>query len=389
MITREFPIDLPQSYSYEYDVNKIVYFDIETTGFSAEMSYLYLMGCIYHKDSSFHLIQWFSEDIREEALVITSFFEFLKNYEVLVHYNGAGFDIPYLLRKCILLNLNYSFDSIIGIDIYKRILPYKRLFNLTNYRQKSIEAFLGIKREDVFDGGDLIPIYQSYLGKKHIELLKNARNMVFTDNQMNKETILAGRKPASESEMLLGQLLLHNEDDVMGLVLISPILSYIDLFEKPIRILQADVEEGQLTISFELSVALPVGISYGKELIYFSAHDNTASLSVPIYEGELKYFYDNYKDYYYLPEEDTVIHKSLASYVDPNYRKKAKPSNCYTKKSGIFAPQYEVVLTPSFKHAYQDRLFFIEIHTDFLLREDYLERYVSHILMHLLTSKTP
>lgn len=375
MITRQFSLKQIPDYTFEqdYDLNKIVFFDIETTGFAADSTYLYLIGCAYYKDSSFHLIQWFSEDIREEAQLITSFFEFLVNYKVLLHFNGTGFDIPYLLRKCSMLKLNYSFDGLTSIDIYKKITPYKKILKLSSLKQKSIETFLNINRKDIFSGGDLIQVYQSYLGKKNYENLRRKRN---PELELPK---------TSEATMLLHQLLLHNEDDIRGLLCISPVLYYNDLFEKPIQILQAGVDQGILSIHFEVMANLPVPISFGKDLVHLTAFENTATLTIHIYEGEVKFFYDNYKDYYYLPEEDKVIHKSLAQFVDKDYRTKAKPANCYVKKEGIFAPQYELLINPCFKIKYQDKLSFIEIHTDFLLQEDNLELYVKHLLSHLLT----
>lgn len=59
----------------------------------------------------------------------------------------------------------------------------------------------------------------------------------------------------------------------------------------------------------------------------------------------LKYFYPDYQNYYYLPEEDMAIHKSIADSVDPSYRKKATKNTCYTKKAGIFLPQGSPVST--------------------------------------------
>jgi len=376
MITRQFPVDLSLQYPFENELDKIAFFDIETTGFSADTTYLYLIGCVYYRASSFHLIQWFSEGIHEESLLITSFFEFLKNFEVLIHYNGTGFDIPYLLRKCITLKLDYSFDKILSIDLYKKISPYKKIFKLTNYKQKTIEAFLNIKREDICDGGDLIQVYQNYLGKKHYEMLRITRNPE------------ESRVLPSQAEELLQQLLLHNMDDIKGLVSICSILFYIDMFEKPIHIIQAGVEGDQFTIRFETTSSLPKRISFGNNFVYVTAHNTNASLSIHTYEGQLKYFYENYKDYYYLPAEDTAVHKSLANFVDKDYRRKAKPSNCYTKKQGIFVPQYETVITPCFKESYQDKISFLEIHTDFLLQEENLEQYVNHILQYLVKNST-
>ncbi len=375
MITKEYALNQMPGYPFDkdYDLSRIAFFDIETTGFAAESTYLYLIGCSYYKDSSFRLIQWFSEGIKEESLLITSFFEFLKNYDVLLHYNGNGFDIPYLQRKIAVLNLDYSFDQVTSFDIYKKLQPYKKIFKLSSFKLKSLEVFLNIRRQDTFDGGDLIQVYQSYIGKRHYENLWKTRNSI------------TELPTTSEADILLRQLLLHNADDIQGLLLISPILSYIDLFEKPIRILQAGVNDDILSIRFEISANLPVSISYGNDLVHLVAFENTALITVRVYEGELKYFYDNYKDYYYLPAEDCAIHKSVAHFVEKDYRVKAKPSNCYTKKKGIFAPQYELLITPYFKINHNDKLTFLEIHTDFLLQEDNLEPYVTHLLTHLIS----
>lgn len=370
MITKEFSLEQMPDYPFDkdYDINKILFFDIETTGFSSDTSYLYLIGCAFFKNSSFHMIQWFSDGISEEPLLLTSFFEFAKNYQVILHYNGSGFDLPYLQRKCHQHQLDYSFDSLLSIDIYKRILPYKKILKLDSLKQRSLETFLKIKRKDVFGGGELIPIYQSYLGKKYYEKLTKFRR---------KEVILPS---PTESDLLLGQLLLHNEDDIRGLLRISPILNYVDLFEKPIRILKASVEGKEFHVHFEISASLPVGIEFKNDLAHVSAYDNMAHLTLQIYEGELKHFYDNYKDYYYLPAEDRAIHKSLAQFVDKDFRIKAKPSTSYTKKKGVFAPQYEMVISPCFKINHTDKLSFLEIHTDFLLQEEILELYVHHVL---------
>ncbi len=377
MLTREFALEQIDCYPFEndYDINKVIFFDIETTGLSADTSYLYLIGCAYYKASRYHIIQWFSEGIEEERIIILSFIEFLKDHDVLVHYNGSGFDIPYLQRKCVSLHLEDPFIHIISIDLYKKIMPYKKLLKLDSLRQKSIEAFLKIKRKDTMSGGDLISVYQQYLGKKRLEILRNQRLSDYTSSS------------SSEADNLFGQLLLHNEDDIKGLLLISPILNYIDLFEKPYRILQAYVEQEHLRIRFEIASSVPVEINYTNDFVHFTAFRQTAVLTVEIYNGELKYFYENYKDYYYLPAEDYAVHKTLAAYVDKNHREKAKLSNCYRKKQGIFVPQYEAVITPCFQFSYHDKITFVEIHTDSLLQEHKLELYVKHLLKYLMGKK--
>jgi len=375
MIIRQFPVEITPGYPLEHKFNtdKIVFFDIETTGFTAQTTYLYLIGCIYKDSSDLHMIQWFAEDIKEEVQIIKNFFEFIKGYDLLVNYNGSGFDIPYLIKKCELLKLNYSFDNIRNLDLYKMITPIKQIFNLKNFKQKSIETFLNVRRQDTLSGGELIEVYQSYLGKKRIENLRKSRNV--QDN---------GDNTSLETEELLHLIMQHNEDDLKGLVKICPILYYNDLFDGAFHIVRAGVDSGQLIVRLEYNFYLPSRISFGNDCLYVNACNNTADVYIKTYEGELKYFYDNYKDYYYLPAEDRAVHKSLAIFVDKEYRKKATPSNCYTKKQGVFVPQYHPVLSPAFKNSYDDKISFVEVHNDFLLNEDNLARYIYHILNHLI-----
>ena len=61
-------------------------------------------------------------------------------------------------------------------------------------------------------------------------------------------------------------------------------------------------------------------------------------LSLPLRRDTLKFFLTPYKEYFYLPQEDTAIHKSVAQFVDSSFRRKATAATCYTKKEGSFLP---------------------------------------------------
>lgn len=340
----------------EYDINDIVFFDIETTGFSPETTALYLIGCVYYKEGSWNIIEWFADDYSSERNILESFFRFIKNYKVLLHYNGTGFDIPYILKKCKFHNIDYNFDEIISIDIYKCIYPYKKVLKVENLKQKTIEKFLDINRNDTYTGGELIDVYRNYLKYKH-------------DND-------------AKHEELLNLLLLHNEEDLKGMLTIIQILCYSDLFEKDFEITKVFLEEEFLQIQFLLSNSLPKRVSYGNETIYISAFGNHATIKVTLYKNELKFFYDNYKDYYYLPNEDTAIHKSVAFYVDKDFRTRAKAANCYSKKTGCFVPQYKDIILPYFKIDYYDKIKYVEATNEFLNNYDEVKKYVRHLFSH-------
>ena len=54
--------------------------------------------------------------------------------------------------------------------------------------------------------------------------------------------------------------------------------------------------------------------------------------------GSAKLPLPNVSDYYYLPEEDRVIHKDVAQFLDRSRRVKATAKNCFVRKEGRFLP---------------------------------------------------
>ena len=83
---------------------------------------------------------------------------------------------------------------------------------------------------------------------------------------------------------------------------------------------------------------------------------------------------------YYLPEEDTAIHKSVASFVGSSHRKKATAKTCYTKRSGTFLPQKDIWFTPVFSFERNARISFFELNDDFLGDHSALLQYADYLL---------
>ena len=63
MITIKHPIEFPNTYPLDRigPLKDLLFFDIETTGFSGETSQLYLIGCTYFDGFGWKLIQWFAD----------------------------------------------------------------------------------------------------------------------------------------------------------------------------------------------------------------------------------------------------------------------------------------------------------------------------------------
>jgi len=342
------------------DVHKSVMFDIETTGFSALTSHIYMIGCLYVEDERLKSCQYFVEDKEDEIPVLKLFFDLINKYHNLIHFNGDGFDIPFILTRCKKYDLPNNFDSINSIDIFKDTQCLKRILKLENHKQKTLERFLGLNRDDIYSGGDLIAVYNEYLKDKDDEKLS--------------------------------LLLLHNIEDIKGLVTLSKLYPYV-LFLKGVfeisgyEINEYTNNEGKLTkeVIFNLKTEFDftTRISGGYREFYMSAFGSTAKIKILLYTDELKYFYPNYKDYYYLPVEDVAIHKSVAFYVDKNFRTQAKAANCYSKKTGRFLPQYDTIISPYFKIDYNDKISYIELTDDFLEDKENVCKYLVHALKNI------
>lgn len=338
-------------------LERILFIDIETTGFTARTSYLYLIGCAYYLAGKWKTIQWMAESYDQEAEVLKAFFDFAKRYRYLVHFNGNNFDLPYITQKCSQLSLPCNFDAFQGMDIYRRVAPYRYFLKLPNCKQKTLEQFLGVSRKDVFSGSELIGIYHDYI--------KNP------------------------SEFAENSLFLHNADDLRGMLETLPILAYYDLFNQPIKAkkVQANYYKDingsrrrELMIFFSPDIPLPKPVSVSVNNCYFRGEEAVCSLKVPIFEEELKYFYSNYRDYYYLPTEDVALHKSVADFVDKAYRIPASAANCYTRKMSSYLPQWDFVFTPFFKRDYKSRELFFELTDELKKDRAAFSKYAAHIL---------
>lgn len=340
-----------------------LFIDIETTGLYVRSSNLYMIGCAYldedtDKPACWHTIQWLATNYEDEVNVLNAFTVFARPYRYLIHFNGNQFDIPYLQNKLQQYNIHFNFDEFEGIDIYRRLSPYKTFLKLPNCKQKTIENFVtATVREDQYTGGELIDIYHEYV----------------LNHDAEKEHFL----------------LLHNEEDVKGMLEIVAALAIPDLFHLPIKVTKVqanyykDVNQKQcseIIMNLKLPTTLPTEISYGANGCYFTGCKETGKLRVPIYEGELKYFYSNYRDYYYLPKEDLAIHKSVASFVDKDYRKQATARNCYTRKISSYLPQWDILFTPFFKRDYEDKNLFFELTDELKTQRDTFNLYAHHIL---------
>lgn len=343
----------------EYDLEDICFFDIETTGLASATSNIYLIGAGYFDkaQNEFNVIQWFADDYDSEKEMLERFVTFADRHKVLMQYNGNAFDIPFVRTKCKRHNVDFSrIENKKHLDIYVALRKYAKPLGLENKKLKSFENYIGIAREDKFDGGALIEVYVEYI---HNKLMRK------------------------ENEPLLHLLLLHNYEDIVGLSQVSVLLFLKELGSMQVKYEQAEIyDECYLRLIY--SGNFPYECSFMLDgNIECRCSDNQIILIVQIRKDTMKYYFTDYKDYYYMIEEGKVIHKSVAVYTEPSVRRKAVKSECFVtkegkflpvKKSGCFSDKMHI-----FREDYTSKDYYIEIDGGLLCDSVFFEKYFAQV----------
>ena len=186
-------------------------------------------------------------------------------------------------------------------------------------------------------------------------------------------------------------LLLHNREDIQNLPALFSFLAYENIFqgnvhfqraellardeiikkncsnqtESTLKIEHSELEEtknchtsDKICLKFSLPSSVPVPLTLAPKNFLLEIKETSLCLTVPLYQGELCYFFKDYKDYEFIPSEDRVVHKSLAAMYPKEMREKAKASTAYQKMKTSFLPIFQE-REKVFKKTYQDKNCFI------------------------------
>ena len=310
-----------------------LFFDIECTGLSPRKSFIYLIGYATRKGNTVTITQLLAKNESEELEILEEFEKVMSNFDKLLGFNSTRFDESFIVERCRKYKFNTAIKSKKHTDMYLRTTKARCLLDLPNYKQKTIEEFLGLHRDDKYNGGELIPVYQHYS---------------LTDDNSAKELIL-----------------LHNYEDVKGMIYITDILSYPELLTTDLRYVSHEISGDKLRFEIDIDIDLPNQISKQREYGLYIIKQNRIYVTLNLFEGPLYTFLPDYKNYYYLINEDIIIPKSLGESMDKNSRRPAKRADCKVKKEGQFLALPEKIdigtSTRLFKPSYDSKEAYIDI----------------------------
>ena len=279
------------------DNSEPVFYDIETTGLSRKSCFIYLIGAIAREGSGWVLCQWMAEDLTEESKIIHAFFDFIQNCTSLIQYNGSRFDQPFLEARAGQYNIASPFLRLRSLDLYKELKVCRSLLGLSGMKQPDLESFLRQSPRRFCDGGKCIQLYKAYLHSKGSDLA--------------------------------GILLGHNREDLIGLGNITSMLGYRAFYEG-IYTLSASERGESYSALLSLPTSLPIPVSVETDIFSLEASESEARVTIPVANEKLKQYYADYKNYDYIPEEDTAIPRAISQYMDKSLKKPAVPETCYT-----------------------------------------------------------
>lgn len=314
--------------SSDYLSHDTLLLDIETTGLSPKTASIYMIGTGRLIGDELCVTLLFAETFDQEEAVITCFLNELSGFSEVITFNGERFDLPFIRERARKYGiLTDNMDALRSIDLLLNIRPFKKLLGLSSCRQKAIEALFHVDRDDEYDGGALIDVYMRYQND-----------------------------PGPQAEKLL---LLHNAEDITGMVHILPMLSYSKLTSCNTSLASAewDPEEGQLLVRLDTDAALPHPATINESLCYIILEQNKIRAALSVYSGTLKYFFPYPAKYVYLTGEQTVVPKLLASAIPSSEKRPAKAAECFTPVEGDFIALDPVIWRKNASFFENDKIF--------------------------------
>lgn len=298
------PASRLKEFTRSFLTREMLLLDIETTGLSSAKNFIYCIGCSFIEGKNISIQLLFAENETDEPQLLGQLSGLLASHSTVITFNGTTFDIPFLKKRYAHYCLGDPFSQTEFLDLYRESRQLKGLLRLESYKQKSLEQFLGCFRGDTYSGKELIDVYLNYV-----------------------------KNPEPEK---LNLLLTHNYEDVKGMYDLLEILSYREFLDGCFQIQNMIFEEddGNTLLNFILILkhSLPQSIHLDTEDAAMILDRDRALIRFPVHTGTLKHYFPDYKNYYYLPEEHTVIHKSIGAYVDTAHRQKATKGNCFLEK---------------------------------------------------------
>lgn len=303
--------------------------NVETTGLRSSSSFVCMISAAYRNNHDITSITWLAGSRMDEKAMLLRLQDLADSFPALLTYGGNSFAFRFLADRFDIYSEAVLFPDKQLTDLQKSFRPLLHILPLTHMKKAEIESFLSFSRRGIRTGRELIPVFETWERQKDL----SARDA----------------------------LIQHAQEDIHFLCQVCKLHSYLDFLHGKWESAGCSETAEGLLFSVSLSAPVPQPVSWQNDFAGFHlAGKNGQALVVP-YHGSLRYFLPGpCSDYYYLPEEDTAIHRSVAQFVDRSRRVKATPDTCYVNREGTFLPVPASFPGPLFSAARKSALSYTE-----------------------------
>lgn len=282
----------PHKYSVNFrkNVKNISVFHTITTGHYWRNSYIKEFQLLKKAENDECIMSiWKGEKEEDEYELLEIMAKEFKNTDVLYGYNSTSFHLPYLKNKYKAYGLEDPFTDLEHVDL---LLKCKQIGKALNLSLKLSDLKLYFQESD-------------------------------------------------------------EEPEIKIIFDTFSLLQYEDFFKGNFIVQDVQRESEALYVSLQSSIKQMRSLHINHPAFYLMLDQDAAKVQIRLFDGRLKVYYANYEDYYYLPEEDMIIHKSMASGISKDKKEKATYETCYnyTRLPEKFSYEYiRKYLLMIFKH---------------------------------------
>ncbi len=149
---------------HTFSLKDCLFFDLETTGLMGGAgTFAFLLGFGYIHEQRFVVRQYFIPDFGREYAVYKELYDFLKQFPLLVSFNGKSYDLPLLRNRFIINRISIDFDKQRHIDLLHLT---RRIWkdSLASCDLNTVETnILGRSRSDDIDGYYIPAAYFNFI----------------------------------------------------------------------------------------------------------------------------------------------------------------------------------------------------------------------------------
>lgn len=253
-------------------------------------------------ESGVRLISWISEQESDEYEMLTALSDALDRIRRIITFNGNAFDLPHLHQKYRAYGLTDPLQGKQYLDLMLRLKPISRFLALPSGKLADFAGFLHLVQPDSSDQMLPQPAQQDTSDEASFRFHPGAEDKHETSTP----------------------------NDALYTLECMSLLHYADFLDQGAEIREVTTDEERVIFRLHYPDGFPAGLSVHDSGFHLRfSEDGTVLLSSRIYNGSLRYYHTDVKNYRYLPLEGYAIHKSAAQYVDKSRREKAVRENCY------------------------------------------------------------